>query len=206
MSSSDLKVIKKIILLVVFQSVLFFFAKISPFTVHILKSDFDLKIPFIQQFIFFYASWYIMLFLIPFIYNRKDPEVFKKYFIASNLSIIVAFFIYFFYPTAIVRGNVFTKSISGFVTNIIYKIDTPAVNCFPSMHCILCFFYIFYILKAKNTSIFVKIAITLWALVIVLSTLLVKQHVLLDVISAFVLSFAIFIIVEIVYKKKALKS
>jgi len=202
MNKSDLKIIKKIIGLVVAQSLLFLLAKLSPISIHVLKSTFDSKIPFIPQFIYFYVSWYAMLFLIPFLLYKKNFECFEKYIWSSSISIVISFFIYFFYPTSIVRGTITLNNITGLITQFIYAIDTPILNCFPSMHCLLSFFFIFYIINLKNTSFFIKMFVAVWSLLIVASTLFVKQHILADVISAFVFAVLIFVVVEILYKKK----
>lgn len=202
MNKKDIKVILKIIGLIIFQSGMYLLAKLSPFSVHLLKSKIDDNIPFISHFIYFYISWYLMLVLIPFIFYKKDEKCFRNYMICSNVSIIIAFIIYFLYPTSIIRSTIPLTGFSGFITEIIYTIDTPILNCFPSMHCQLCFIYIFSILSCKNISKKAKFGIILWSLLVVVSTLFVKQHVLLDVISAFVLSITIFIAVNIIIKIK----
>lgn len=200
MKKKDKKIINSIIALIVFQSGMYLLAKLSPFEVHILKSTIDNKIPFISHFIYFYISWYFMLVLMPYMFYKKDYNCFKNYILCSNISIIVTFFIYFFYPTSILRNSISLNGLSGFITKIIYLIDTPVLNCFPSMHCLLCFLYIFNIIICCNMSRLCKFGVIIWSFLVIISTLFVKQHVILDVISAFILAIIIFIIVRMINK------
>ena len=159
MLRKDFEIIKKIILLIIFQSALYLLAKLSPFNVHLLTSEYDSKIPFVSQFIYFYVSWYLMLFLVPYLLSKKDNIIFKKYISSAVISIVVVSIIYFFFPTTILRGAINSNGLSNYITNIIYLIDTPILNCFPSMHCLLCFLYIYYTVSCKKFSCKYKILI-----------------------------------------------
>jgi membrane-associated phospholipid phosphatase len=92
------------------------------------------------------------------------------------------------------RADIEFKSISEYLVNIIYKMDTPVLNCFPSMHCVISFIFIYVSLTEKNLNIKYKVLLTIWSLLVIVSTLFVKQHVLVDVISAFILSLIVFIL------------
>lgn len=122
--------------------------------------------------------------------------------ISMIIANIIAAFIYFFYPTTMARANIQGNTLSCIITKIVYFLDTPICNCLPSMHCILCFFYIFYIKDIKNISLLNKIMIILWSILIILSTLFVKQHVIIDVISAFIISSSLYILISMILKKK----
>ena len=137
-----------------------------------------------------------MLFLVPYIFYKKNPKSFNKYYITTFLCITIGLFIYFFYPTTMYRADIEFKSISEYLVNIIYKMDTPVLNCFPSMHCVISFIFIYVSLTEKNLNIKYKVLLTIWSLLVIVSTLLVKQHVLVDVISAFILSLIVFILVS----------
>ena len=94
------------------------------------------------------------------------------------------------------RPSITINNISDQLTMWLYQMDNPALNCFPSMHCLLCFLHVFNITKCKNTSTILKINISVWALLIVLSTLFVKQHVIMDVVFALVFAVLINLLVE----------
>ena len=95
-----------------------------------------------------------------------------------------------------VRADIVSNSISEYLVNFIYKIDTPILNCFPSMHCIISFIFIYVALLDKDLKLGSKIFIILWALSVVLSTVFIKQHVFVDVVSAFIVSIVMYVIVK----------
>lgn len=202
MTKEDKKGILCIVGVIIVQTFIYFITKLTPFNTNMLSSNFDNKIPFVPGFIYFYVSWYLMLLFFPYLLYKKNKNVFKKYMLSMIIANVIAGFIYFFYPTTMARVNVSGNTLSCVITKIVYFLDTPICNCLPSMHCILCFFYIFYIKDIKNISLLKKIMIILWSILIILSTLFVKQHVIIDVISAFIISSVIYILINILFKKK----
>ena len=83
-----------------------------------------------------------MLFVVPYLLYKSDEEFFKRYFVSTFISITVAGLIYIFFPTSIVRASINGSGITNFIVKFIYLIDTPVMNCFPSMHCIISFLFI----------------------------------------------------------------
>lgn len=195
MKKSDFKIIIIICLTVIFETTVFFSAKLTPFNKTLLDSNIDRLIPYISQFIFFYILWYIFLFLIPYIFYKKNKNTFYKYLTSFFISIAVCGIIYFFFPTCVERPIITNNNLSSILTNIIYKIDTP-VNCLPSGHCLLCFYFIIGLSEIKNIKPIYKILIFTSSVLIILSTVFVKQHVLYDVISALILSIITWFIVN----------
>ena len=196
MKLKNKKILMLILFLFIYQTSLYLIAKITPIEINVVGNAIDNKIPFIPQFIFAYISWYVMLFLVPYIFYKTNPKSFNKYYITTFLCITIGLFIYFFYPTTMYRADIEFKSISEYLVNIIYKMDTPALNCLPSMHCVISFIFIYVSLTEKNLNIKYKVLLTIWSLLVIVSTLFVKQHVLVDVISAFILSLIVFVLVS----------
>ncbi|MDD6879235.1 MAG: phosphatase PAP2 family protein [bacterium] len=195
------KQILSIILIILFQTITYFFVKFSPIKVNIIGSSINDKIPFISYFIYPYISWYLMLFLIPFILSIRDDKKFNIYLKTTFVCICVATIIYFLYPTAIIRDGIETHTFTDKIVNVIYLLDTPNVNCFPSMHCIISFIFIFVTIRNGNLSRSFRVITFFWSLLVILSTMFVKQHIILDVVSAFVLSFAVYMIINFKCKK-----
>jgi len=187
-------VILNIIALIIFQILLYFFAKITPFDYHIVNIDFDSYIPFISLFVYPYVIWYITLFLFPYLFSKYDIKFYKIYIRTIVIALSMAFIIYVFFPTTIIRDQIISKDIATFIINLIYKIDTPAINCLPSAHCIISFTHIYIALFIKNMPKKIKIIIIIQSILVIFSTLFIKQHVILDVISAFILSLIIYLI------------
>ena len=196
MKYKDKRVLLLIILLIMFQSGMYMVAKITPFEFNLVGNLIDSKIPFIAHFIYPYISWYLMLVLVPFMFYKSNKLSFNNYYVTTFLCICFVFFIYFFYPTTMVRADIVSNSISEYLVNFIYKIDTPILNCFPSMHCIISFIFIYVALLDKDLKLGSKIFIILWALSVVLSTVFIKQHVFVDVVSAFIVSIVMYVIVK----------
>ena len=192
MKNKNFKVLILILLLVLYETFMYLITKLTPMDVNLIGNYLDNKIPFVSQFVYAYISWYAMLFIIPYIFYKKNVNSFNKYYIVILLCITLVSFIYMFYPTTINRADILLSGISGKLVNLIYKIDTPVLNCFPSMHCLVSFVFIYISLCDKNISKYLRIFIVLWSVLVILSTLFIKQHVLVDVISAFVLSILVY--------------
>ena len=84
-----------------------------------------------------------------------------------------------------------------FIVKITYFFDEPALNCFPSIHCLFCFQIIFSYLKTKSINTKHKILGITISLLIIISTILVKQHYILDIISAFLICTIANIIIDL---------
>ena len=92
------------------------------------------------------------------------------------------------------------------VLKITYIYDNPPLNCFPSIHCLFCFQVIYGYLFSKH-NVKNKIIVITIALLIIISTLFVKQHFIYDVISAFLICLMTNLITELLnlynyFKKK----
>ena len=77
-------------------------------------------------------------------------------------------------------------SLTALVIKITFLYDSPPLNCFPSIHCLFCFqvIYSFIFSKFDKRN---KILIIIYSLLIIISTLFIKQHYIFDVISAFLI-------------------
>lgn len=201
----NFKIIITIILLIIFQISLYFFAKFTPFEYHIVNIEFDNYIPFISIFVFPYILWYISLFLVPYLFSKYDETLYQVYIKTILISLLIAFLIYYFYPTTLIRDNVVVKDIPTYLISLIYELDTPALNCLPSAHCILSFVHIYITLIIEKMNKKVKLLIIIQSILVILATVFIKQHVIVDVISAFILSLVVYLITYF-YAKKNLSS
>ena len=185
-----------------FQGLMYLLGKLSPLKAHMVGNSIDNVIPFVPIFIYAYVSWYVMLFIIPTFFYYKNKTIFLKYCYSIFVSIIICFLIYILFPTAMIRPETSISGVTGFIIKTVYWVDTPILNCFPSMHCLISFILIYFSLFEKEVKPVYKLITIVWGLLIVLSTVFVKQHVVIDVISAFVISILVFIFVN---KSKKIK-
>lgn len=196
MKKIDKKPIIILIILILFQTLLYLLSKTLQTNPHLLGNAIDEKIPFINIFIIPYASWYILLFLIPYLFYKTDKNIFTKYILCFLLTIIICNIIFIIYPTIVVRPIIQNTNIINVFVNIAYKIDTPALNCFPSIHCAVCMMWILYSLENKNLNKKYKVSIVIISILIMLSTLFIKQHVFIDLISGDILVLLIYLFLK----------
>lgn len=167
---------------------IYFFIKLFITNFNLISSPLDNYIPFLPTFIYFYMIWYPFEIFTLFYLYKKDKKNYLKTLITIVLSFLIAYSIFIIYPTMVNRPIVDSfNSLTTLIVYITFKSDTP-VNCFPSGHCILCFIMIFSIINTKNISKRIKAILITINILIVLSTLFVKQHVIYDVIASLVIS------------------
>jgi len=91
-----------------------------------------------------------------------------------------------------------TDFLTTLVLKITYYFDEPALNCFPSIHCLFCFQVIFSYITTKTINNKYKIFIITFAILIIISTVLVKQHYIFDVFASLLITIITNLIVEII--------
>ena len=148
----------------------------------------DDKIPFIKEFIYIYMIWYPFLIFNYYIIYKSNKEKYIKLVLATITSLIMLYIFFILYPSKVIRPDINSyNDLTTFILYIVYKVDSPT-NCFPSGHCLLCFTLIYSLLDNQTISNKLKMPALIINILIIMSTLFVKQHVILDVISAFALA------------------
>ena len=146
----------------------------------------DDKIPFWGWLVYIYNMFYPFFIIVFYLLYKKDEKAYFKGIISCMIGVIICDVIYLFLPTIMYRPPI--PSYDAF-TNLVIKVtfffDEPPLNCFPSIHCLFCFQVIFGYIKSKATLSKKIIMITI-SLLIIISTLLVKQHFIFDVVGALV--------------------
>ncbi|UYZ20164.1 phosphatase PAP2 family protein [Mesobacillus jeotgali] len=172
----------------------------------ILSTDLDDKIPFLPVFIIPYIIWYafILGYLVYFWY--KDTRVYLKTLTLIVIGELVCFVIYFFFQTTVPRPNLVGNGILIELVGMIYSHDQP-YNAFPSIHVLTTFAIILGNINIRNKHIIHSIFVPVMGSLIIISTLFVKQHFILDMFaSMFLTSFIYGIVFELIEFKVAEKS
>lgn len=159
-----------------------------------LITTIDTNIPFIKEFIIPYILWYPFMFLTLLFLCLKDLKVYYRTLITLNLSLLSCYLIYYFFQTTVPRPVVYGNDIFSYLTLLIYKFDKP-FNCFPSIHVVTSYLMIKGI-NSVDCSKKIKHLVAFVSISIIVSTLFVKQHVILDVLSAILLGDIIFDFIE----------
>lgn len=175
---------------------------------HIIHTALDNGIPFCEFFIVPYYLWfaYVGISVVAFVFLDKEKQDFWKLCITLGTGMTLFLVISYFYPNTLqlrpetfARDNIFVTLAKG-----IYTADTPT-NVFPSIHC--------YNSMAVNAAIChsrimnqhrgVVAASKILCISIILSTVFVKQHSIIDVIGAFILFVLLYIPLYVRQKNKA---
>ena len=177
------------------QSILYFISKLLQGDLNLVGNVIDTKIPFVPAFFIPYCIWYLMIFIIPYYLYYKDKDKFIKYTMAYILCSMIGNIVFISYPSTVARPTVTGTDIFSLIAKFIYWIDTPT-NCFPSLHCAISMLFILYTCESKNTNIITKISVCIISILIMLSTLFTKQHVVVDFISGDMLALIVYLIVK----------
>lgn len=191
----EIKPIITTISLACIQSILYFISKLLQGDLNLVGNVIDTKIPFVPAFFIPYCIWYLMIFIIPYYLYCKDKDKFIKYTMAYILCSMIGNIVFISYPSTVARPTVTGTDIFSLIAKFIYWIDTPT-NCFPSLHCAISMLFILYICESKNTNIITKISVCIISILIMLSTLFTKQHVIVDFISGDILALIVYLIVK----------
>ena len=133
----------------------------------------------------------------------------KTYYclLASDVcGMLICFVIYYFFPTTVPRPTIIGTDFFSNLVKYIYASDNP-YNCFPSIHVLSSFLPILFTFK-YNKSRIMKVFTLISGIMIILSTLFVKQHYFLDVLASLILSSILYLVVsnELLWGKLPLKT
>ncbi len=173
-----------------FYQMAFFWLERRAVRVHLLTSELDEKIPFCEYFIVPYFLWFIYIAAasVFFVCFCKDYEESRRYVLSFCAGMTVFLLVSFLYPNGqdlrpqLERGGtVFVEAV-----RFLYRIDTPT-NILPSMHVYVTVMNSIALCRQENIRRRKGFVAGLWmfSALIILSTLFLKQHCVVDVISAF---------------------
>ncbi len=149
--------------------------------------EWEEKIPFMPIFVWIYLCIY-PLFVLPFLFIR-DKQFFRLFSFSYILVMCVCYLCYLLIPVSFTRRpDLVVTSFSTFALNIIYETDN-SWNCFPSSHVAMSLLASLTILEVHRIR---GILATLLTVLIAVSTVLIKQHYVIDVVAAMVLTFGVY--------------
>ena len=189
--------------LLLLQAIIYFCIKFFQSNYHIINFIVDSKIPFIPYFVYIYNLFYPFMFLSLYYIYCKDTKTYKSGIYAGIIGYLICDIIFLIYPTIMVRAdisNINMDFLTKFVVNATYYFDEPPLNCLPSVHVLFCMQVIFTTIMSKNIKSKYKIFIIIFAFLIAISTVFVKQHYFYDVIAAIIVCSISNLIVFIINK------
>lgn len=158
-----------------------------PRTRHVPELALDRALPLIPSWAIVYGALYLFLILLPLFVVRQD-ELIRRTVYAYLLIWITAYLFFFVvYPTAAPRPDtVIGEGFAAWGLRVLYSSDPPH-NCFPSLHVAHSFVSALACSRVhRRLGTIAMISATLVAF----STLLTKQHYVLDVVAGVFLAFA----------------
>lgn len=153
-----------------------------------LFTPIDYMIPFVSFFVIFYVFLFypFVIFTIGY-FAFIRPEKFDKVFLSVILVYIVAYTTYIIFPVMMIRPDPASLP-PDFLSQMMayYYTKDPPLNCFPSLHAANSTLSAYWLSREKP-----KYKIGFWtaAFLVILSTLFVRQHVIVDEIYGFLLAY-----------------
>lgn len=152
---------------------------------HLMHSALDDKIPFNEFFLIPYCFWYFLIVISLGYFALYNVENFRNLQIYIMITQAVAMTVYMLYPsvqdlrpTEFARHNFFT-----WLASIIYTFDTPTGVC-PSLHVAYSLGIGSCWLKEQSASKLWKAFVVFSVVLISISTAVVKQHSVIDILAA----------------------
>ena len=175
------------VLLLAFQCILYCGVQYLEGTPADMTLPADRMIPFVPPMIIGYLLWFPMIAFFPLLLHHFSKALYRRHMAGLVLLIVLSCLIYLVYPTTVDRGDLNDTPLSQLVF-FIYTADKMNLNCMPSMHCSMCFMMLFSALACKESPAVCRYGTVVLSLFVVASTLFVKQHVIIDAVTAFPLA------------------
>lgn len=115
---------------------------------------------------------------------RQDAD---RFFCANLLGKAICFFFFIFFPTEMTRPEINGTGFLDAFMRFVFWVDEPN-NLFPSLHCFIAWLCWAGIRGNKQVSALWRVSALLMAVVVCISTLTTRQHVMLDVAGGILLS------------------
>lgn len=152
---------------------------------HVMHCFLDDLIPFNEFFFIFYGGWYVLVVGSLVYYFFYDTRRFRELDLYIFITQMAAMACYILWPSrqdlrpeTFPRENLFT-----WILGLIYTFDTNTGVC-PSLHVAYSFAIASVMVKDEHFGRPFKVFVTLFAVMVSLSTAFVKQHSVLDILAA----------------------
>lgn len=151
----------------------------------------DDKIPFVPPFIAIYILAYAQWVLVLWLATRESRDTFFQACAADILGKLTAIPIFLIFPTVMARPEITSSGFFEGLTKLIYTLDAPD-NLFPSLHCFDSWLCLRYACSMKKAPGWFQWANCIFTVLVFASVVLVKQHLVLDILGGIVLGEAAF--------------
>ena len=152
---------------------------------HVMHCFLDDLIPFNEYFLIFYTGWYLLVAGSLLYYFFYDVGRFRELDLYIFVTQMAAMACYIFFPSRQdLRPEVFPReNFFTWVMGLIYTFDTNTGVC-PSLHVAYSLAIVSVMLKDTDLKKTTKVLVTVFSILVCLSTAFVKQHSVLDILAA----------------------
>lgn len=144
----------------------------------------DRQLPFTEQAIWVYCSFFI---LIPYTYFTVAPERLLPLRYAMQISAAVSGLFFIFLPTSLIYPDISPQGISASMLSLLVAVDSPN-NCFPSLHASLTTICV--VMSMQRQYVLRSLIFVLLGLSVLLSIILLRRHLTIDVSGGVILGIA----------------
>ncbi len=152
---------------------------------YILYTPIDDMIPFISIFFVPYMLWFPMLILLLLEFMLKDKQDFMNYWFMMFTGMNICFIIYIIWPNGLnLRVDVPDSDLPGQLMKMIWSLDPP-VNVCPSLHVTSSVTAMISVCTADHLrgKKGFKIGVCAFFIIVIISTVFLKQHSVLDLVA-----------------------
>ena len=158
-----------------------------------IESFIDRAIPFYAPSVVIYLGCYLFWAANYILIARQKEKEVCQFFSADFLSRIVCFIFYLAFPTTNVRPVIEADGFWNQAMLFLYQVDA-ADNLFPSIHCLVSWFCYIGLRGRKEIPAWYRGFSCIMAILVCASTVLTKQHVVIDVVGGVLLAEVCFLI------------
>ncbi|MDY4970225.1 MAG: phosphatase PAP2 family protein [Lachnospiraceae bacterium] len=152
-----------------------------------METAFDRMIPFWPPSAAIYLGCYIFWAVNYILIARQEKRKVCQFFAGDVLSRLICLAFFLLIPTTNIRPAVDSTGVWNQVMRLIYAVDAPD-NLFPSIHCLVSWFCYIGIRDCRGISAGYRGFSGIMAVLVCISTLLTKQHVIADVAGGILLA------------------
>ncbi|WP_392485990.1 phosphatase PAP2 family protein [Haloimpatiens sp. FM7315] len=160
----------------------------------ILCTFIDEAIPFCKFFSVPYMLWYAYVGIFLGLLCIMDKKNYIRLLIGLNVGMLLCYLIYYLFPTFVPRPSVIGSDIFSNMVRFIYEADNP-YNCFPSIHVLNSLLVALYVNRSIKLNNTIKLISSICSLTIILSTMVLKQHYILDVMASTTLAYFLYFVI-----------
>ncbi len=153
------------------------------------KWSIDDRLPFLPVFVLPYCAWFVLVaaVFLWLVFDRGQKRRIYRHTAGVLLAMLLSALIFLLYPTYVPRPPVTGDDLVSRLLLFIYASDEP-YNCFPSLHVAIAALKGVTLIRYGPAKIWFRVLITVLVVLIMLSTVLIRQHYTPDIVGGLALA------------------